>query len=484
MQKTVSLQALVARSGVGVRQPLNRDAAITGLTDDSRAVQPGDLFVAVKGEHADGHAFVEEAVRRGAAAVAVERDHDISGVPVLVVADTRRALSSLAAVFFGDPSRDLMVVGVTGTNGKTTTVHFVAAALEASGVPCGIIGTLGARWGNRAWDLGHTTPPAHVLQRILAEMRDAGARAVAMEVSSHALALDRVADVHFAVGAFTNLTRDHLDFHGTFEAYAAAKRRLFDLSRAAVLNADDPYGAAWADHLRGRISVVTYALDAAADLRPSSVGVTADGTCFVLAEGAVTVRLPGRFNVLNALAALGVARALGVDQTAAARGIASVERVPGRMERLSAAGIRIVVDYAHTPDALERVLQALREETHGALAVVFGCGGDRDRGKRPQMGRVAARLADRVYLTSDNPRSEDPQAILAEIVAGMESAPHAVEPDRAQAIARAVTEAERGDTVLIAGKGHERMQIVGSQAVPFDDVEVARAALSRREAAR
>jgi UDP-N-acetylmuramoyl-L-alanyl-D-glutamate--2,6-diaminopimelate ligase len=304
-----------------------------------------------------------------------------------------------------------------------------------------------------------------------------------MEVSSHALALQRVADVRFAAGALTNVTRDHLDFHKSFEAYAAAKRRLFDMAPRCVFNSDDALGARWARELRPRKPVLTYALDARADLRPQSLEVRAGGSTFELDGARFEVRIPGRFNVSNALCAIGIARQLDISDAHSARGLASLERVAGRMEHVSGAGIDVIVDYAHTPDALENLLRTLRETARGRLVVVFGCGGDRDRGKRPQMGSVAARYADISYVTSDNPRTEEPQAIIDEILPGIGSAPHEVRVDRRAAIEDAIASARQGDVVAIAGKGHEHYQILGTQVLPFDDLAVAREALGHKGAA-
>ncbi|MDQ2991552.1 MAG: UDP-N-acetylmuramoyl-L-alanyl-D-glutamate--2,6-diaminopimelate ligase, partial [Candidatus Eremiobacteraeota bacterium] len=315
---------------------------------------------------------------------------------------------------------------------------------------------------------------------LLAEMRDAGARAVAMEVSSHALALERVEDVRFAVGAFTNLTRDHLDFHKTSDAYAAAKRRLFDLAERCVYNAEDPYGLAWARETRDSKPTTTYALSGEADVRPRDVAIRPSGSTFSIDGVRFTVHLPGRFNVSNALCAIACARALGIDDATSARGLENVCRVPGRMESVPGGDVAVIVDYAHTPDSLENALAALREASTGALAVVFGCGGNRDRGKRPLMGEIAARLADRIYVTDDNPRTEDAAAIRGEIVAGLGATAHVVEADRRVAIGRAIRESRAGDTVLIAGKGHENYQIVGTAVLPFDDAAVAREALRAR----
>jgi UDP-N-acetylmuramoyl-L-alanyl-D-glutamate--2,6-diaminopimelate ligase len=447
--------------------------AVDSISADSRAVMPDALFVALRGERTDGHDHAANAALRGASALVVERELDIA-MPQIVVDDTRTAISHLAAAFYDHPSRTMTVAGVTGTNGKTTTTHLLHAIFEAAGVPCAVIGTLGGRLGERRWPLDNTTPLALDLQRMLAEMRDAGARVLAMEVSSHALALGRVDDVAFDVAALTNITRDHLDFHGTLERYIAAKQRLFDLAPRAVLNVDDPAGARFADAYP---HATTYAIDAAADLRATNVVLGGDGSSFDLGALRVTVALPGRFNIANALAAIGVARTLGIADDVTLAGLAAVRAVPGRMERIAAFGIDAIVDYAHTPDALANVLAAARETTRGALIVVFGCGGDRDAGKRAEMGRIAAGAADRVIVTSDNPRGEDPNAI-ATAVAGDIAAD--VILDRRTAIRRAIGEARAGDTVIIAGKGHEAYQIVGSERLPFDDRDEVRSAFRLR----
>jgi len=459
----------------------------SGIAIDSRAVAPGELYVALRGERSDGHDFVAQALERGALAVVVQRGRALAMPPgaesrAVAVEDTRRALSPLAAAFYRDPSHGIDAIGVTGTNGKTTTTQMIAAIFEAAGRPCGVIGTIGARFGDREWPLANTTPQPPELQALLAQMRDAGARAVAMEVSSHALALERVEDVRFAVGAFTNLTRDHLDFHGTTDAYAAAKRHLFELAERCVYNAEDPYGLAWSRETQDLKPTITYALSGDADVRPRDVAIRPSGSTFAVGGVRFTVHLPGRFNVSNALCAIACARALGIDDATSARGLETVRRVPGRMEPVLGGDVAVVVDYAHTPDSLENALTALREASDGALGVVFGCGGDRDRGKRPLMGAIAARLADRIYVTDDNPRTEDAGGIRAEIVAGLGVAEHAVVGDRRAAIFRAIAEARPGDTILIAGKGHENYQIVGTQVLPFDDVATAREALAGRSA--
>ncbi len=465
-----------------------RDLTITQIAIDSREVEPGALFVALRGSHTDGRRYVDDAIARGARAVVLEADANVSlpaEVAAVRVRDARRALSALAAAFYGDPSHDLAVVGVTGTNGKTTVTHMIAAILGAAGTPCGVVGTVGAEFAEQTWHLENTTPLPPELHRLLAEMRDAGAAAVAMEVSSHALALDRIDDVRFFAAALTNVARDHLDFHETVEAYAAAKRRLFELAKRCVLNADDPHGRRWAGELRrdGR-EVITYGMERDASLVPKEIVVEAGSSRFVVDGRRYELPLAGRFNVWNALAAIGVARCFGIDDGTSAQALAQIARVPGRMERHAGGDVAVVVDYAHTPDALESALQSLRETANGRIAVVFGCGGDRDRGKRPEMGAVAARLADRIYLTSDNPRSEAPQAIVDAIAAGIGRRDYVVELDRRRAIERAIAEARSGDVVLVAGKGHETYQIVGDRVLPFDDGAVVREALAARGALR
>jgi UDP-N-acetylmuramoyl-L-alanyl-D-glutamate--2,6-diaminopimelate ligase len=474
MRRTSELISALEDSKIVGRLP----PLIDGLTSDSRAVRGGTAFVALRGARVDGHAYVADAAARGAAFIVAERPTEVA-VPQVIVRDSRAAASALADVFYDRPSAALTIVGITGTNGKTTTTHLVRDMLEASGIACGVIGTLGGSFRDHApWPLGNTTPLALDLHALLAEMCAAGASAVAMEVSSHALALQRVDHVRFAAAVLTNITRDHLDFHGTFERYVAAKRELFDLAPRQVLNVDDPIGAQFATAFPGAI---TYALDRNATLRPEGLRVEGDGSTFTIDGTTVEIALPGRFNVRNALAAFGAGRALGLDDVTIARGLATTRAVPGRMERIGAFGIEAIVDYAHTPDALENVLTAVRETTRRKLILVFGCGGDRDAGKRAQMGEVGARLADRVIVTSDNPRSEDPLAIAESIAIDLERTEIVL--DRRAAIRRAIDEAQAGDTVVVAGKGHETYQIVGDETRPFDDREEVRVAFAKRAVA-
>ena len=442
---------------------------VTAVTHDSRAVVPGALFCCVPGSVVDGHDFAATAVDAGAGALLVERRLGVDGLAVqVVVADVRSTMASVAATFWGAPSRAMSVVGVTGTNGKTTVTALLQSVLAAAGRRCEVIGTLtGAR----------TTPESTDLQAQLAAFRDDRVDAVAMEVSSHALELHRVDATWFSVAVFTNLGRDHLDFHGTEEAYFRAKARLFEPERCAraVVNRDDAHGRLLLD--AARVPTVAYSLDDASD-----VSVGAAGSTFTWAGERVDLRLGGIFNVSNAIAAASAARELGIDAATIAAGLASAPAVPGRFESVNAGqAFPVVVDYAHTPDGLEQVLRAARGAVSpgdaGRVLVVFGCGGDRDRSKRPVMGDVAVRLADRAWLTSDNPRGEDPMAIIDEVLAGVRDADRdrlVVEPDRRAAIASAVRDAHAGDVVVIAGKGHETGQIVGEVTLPFDDRVVAR----------
>jgi UDP-N-acetylmuramoyl-L-alanyl-D-glutamate--2,6-diaminopimelate ligase len=452
------------------------------------------LFFCVPGERVDGHAFAAAAVEAGAVALVVERELDV-GVAQVVVPDVRAAMAPLAARFFGDPTGELRVVGVTGTNGKTTTAFLVRAILEGAGVQCGLLGTVKQVVGGVEEGVERTTPEAIDLQGTFRRMLDGGDRACAMEVSSHALALRRADAVHFEVALFTNLTRDHLDFHTDMEEYFRSKRLLFAAGpRTAVVNVDDEYGR----RLAAELGCLTFSAEGAeADLVASEVRLSALGAEFAVALGRrseapaswpagrkvqVQTRLPGHFNVANALGALAAAVALGVEPDVAARGLADASPPPGRLEPVDEGqSFAVLVDYAHTPDSLENVLRAARRLTEGRVIAVFGAGGDRDRGKRPKMGRAGAENADLAIVTSDNPRSEDPAAIVAEVAAGAEGRGAVeLEVDRRAAIAMALAEARSGDTVVIAGKGHEQGQeLENGRTVPFDDRAVAREELRR-----
>ncbi len=449
---------------------LRGDAVATEVESvdfDSRAVEHGSLFCCVPGNRTDGHLYAADAVSRGAVALVCERALDLPVPQVLVrPGAARTAMAEIAAAFHGHPARDLTTVGVTGTNGKTTVTHLVQAVLEHAGIRTGVIGTLGG---------ARTTPEAPILQAALADLRDQGTGAVALEVSSHALTQHRVDAMTFDVAAFTNLSREHLDHHGTMEEYYRAKARLFDADRTkvAVVDTDDRWGRRLAEELEGRELVRVGRSDA--DELEFSLG----STSFRWRGRRVTLRLQGAFNVDNALVAAGIAVALGIDEGDVAEGLGTAAPVPGRMELVgSDAPFAVIVDYAHTPAALETALAEARALAGGARVIcVFGCGGDRDPGKRPEMGTVAARHADIAVVTSDNPRSEDPRAIIDAIVAGMEGgAQVALEVDRSDAIRWAVSVANPGDVVLLAGKGHETPQTEGDETRPFDDrVEAERA---------
>jgi UDP-N-acetylmuramoyl-L-alanyl-D-glutamate--2,6-diaminopimelate ligase len=457
------------------------DVRITGLAFDNRTVEPGGLFFCVPGFTRDGHDFAPDAVARGAAALVVQRPLGL-GVPEVVVEDVRSAMAVAAARFFGDPTASMDVVGVTGTNGKTTTAFLVRALLEAAGRPCGLLGTVKSVVGGVDHPVERTTPEAIDLQRTFRAMFDAGDVACAMEISSHALELRRSDGIHVAVAVFTNLTQDHLDFHPDMEAYFQAKRLLFAsrLTRARIAGADDPYGRRLAEEFPG---TVTFGLSGG-DFRAEDVIHAADHSEFtaITPEGSFPARigLPGRFNVLNALAAWAAAATLGVPGSVIVDALASAPPPPGRFEPVDEGQpFAVIVDYSHTPDSLENALRAAREVTSGRVIAVFGAGGDRDRGKRPLMGAAAARWSDISIVTSDNPRSEDPDAIIAEILTGVEDRSGVeVEPDRRRAIGRAVELAAAGDVIVIAGKGHEQGQeFADGRKEPFDDVTVAREAL-------
>jgi UDP-N-acetylmuramoyl-L-alanyl-D-glutamate--2,6-diaminopimelate ligase len=465
------------------------EVEVGGLAYSSADVADGSLFFCVPGFAADGHDFAADAVRRGAAALVCERPLGL-GVPEVVVDDVRAAMGPVAARFHGDPTARLRTVGITGTNGKTTTAFLVRDVLEAAGLRTGLLGTVKRVVGGAEETVQRTTPEAIDLQATFARMVAAGDQACAMEVSSHALDLGRAAGITFACRVFTNLTQDHLDFHSDMEAYYLAKRRLFDGPGPHVVNVDDRYGARLAGELGdGGGMVITYGLEAG-DYRARDVRFDVAGASFTVVtpdgELELSTRSPGLFNVANALAALATARALDIDARTAAGALATAGRVPGRFEPVEEGqGFGVLVDYAHTPDSLENILRAARELTDGRLHVVFGAGGDRDRGKRPLMGEVAGRLADRVLVTSDNPRSEDPEAIVDAILAGIaEGAGPVREVDRRRAIARAIEQARVGDVVVIAGKGHEQGQeFEGGRKEPFDDLTVAREVLRAMEGA-
>jgi len=485
--RRVPLTALAAAVHGAVRGA--GETAVSDVVLDTRMVTPGALFCCVPGARVDGHDLAPAALSAGAAALCVERPLDLAA-PQLLVGSVRAALAPLAAAFFERPSRRLDLVGVTGTNGKTTTTFMLEAVFRAAGLLPGVIGTVEVRLGDQRRAVAHTTPEAPDLQRLLAEMADSGVQAAAMEVSSHGLAQGRVDGTRYRAAVFTNLTQDHLDYHADLEEYFLAKRKLFTpaFTGLAVVNTDDPYGRRLAGP-DAEVAVVTTGTGPDAAWRASAVDASLEGSTFRLDSPAgsrtVRLRLAGHFNVANALSALAAADALGLDLDTGVAGLAELSGVPGRFERVDAGQpFTVLVDYAHTPDSLDNVLRAARAVTEQRLIVVFGCGGDRDRAKRPLMGEIAGRLADVAIVTSDNPRSEPPEAIVAEVAEGVRrtAAPGAwaVEVDRRAAIRQALAAAGPGDAVLVAGKGHEQGQeLAGGRKVPFDDRVVAAEELDR-----
>jgi len=496
------------------RRDASDDPTIRGIRYDSRRVSPGDLFVALRGANSDGHDYLERAAAMGAAALLVEEMPDPErsfDLPIVRIPDSRRALAPIAARFFGNPASELSLIGVTGTNGKTSTTYLVESILRQAGWRTGLIGTVEIRFAGEREVAVNTTPESLDLQRTLRAMCTAQIDAALMEVSSHGLELGRVSGCAFRIAAFTNLSQDHLDFHGSMDSYLASKERLFRDHLApgaiAVINIDDPASEKMIGVARDAgagILRVGRGRNARADLRLTSSEIQLEGTRAELedASGRFEVELPliGDFNLENLLVATGVARALGIDSDLIARGIAVCQQVPGRMERIKGSGRdepTVLVDYAHTPDAVEKLLCAVRPLCQGRLIVVFGCGGDRDRAKRPLMAEAVARNADLAIATSDNPRTEDPNLILADVEAGLhdlervendalfasDSGPlgrYAVLVDRREAINLALAEADASDTVVLAGKGHEDYQIIGLEKFPFDDREEARRALLER----
>jgi UDP-N-acetylmuramyl-tripeptide synthetase len=475
-----------------------RAVEVTAIAYDSREVGPGTIFVCIRGQKRDGHEFIPQALERGATAIVVDNEEALRDLPPqiagIIVADTRTALANLACEFYGHPSREMLLVGVTGTNGKTTTAHLVAELLRSKGYKSvGIIGTLGASSDGNYQDTGRTTPESLDLQRLLADFLDGGTDAVVMEVSSHALALQRVAGCAFDAGIFTNLTQDHLDFHKDMDDYFEAKAKLFrEVARyseqfksfGAVINVDDHYGRRLRDEVCADSLYITYGIENEAHVMADAVHLTPEGSSFVArsSQGDIhlDLSLSGRFNVYNSLAALGFGLLKGFTPAELQAGLQRSVAPEGRMEMIdSGQEFYVAVDYAHTPDGLKNVMATVREFTPGRLITVFGCGGDRDRTKRPQMGAIAASFADLCVITSDNPRTEDPNSIIEDILAGTKqgNAECTVEVDRRKAIEKALSLAKGGDFVLVAGKGHETYQIFRDRTIHFDDREVVRETL-------
>lgn len=484
----IALAALLSRAGAGaVVAARGLDAAVTHFSADSREIGPGGLFVATRGFEVDGHDYIDRAVAQGAAAVIAEtpppEEAAQGGVAWVQVSDSTHALAVVAAAFYDHPAESVAVLATTGTNGKTTVTYLLYEILRATGRVPGLVSTVEVLVGGERRPTIFTTPPAPLFQALLADMRAAGCTHAVVEASSHGLQQDRLAAFPVAVAGFTNLTRDHLDYHGTMDAYRAAKARLFErLAEAAVFCVDDAAGRSFADAFTRGPKLTVSRRGAAADLRATDVALDLAGARATVhtSEGAfaLTTGLIGGHNLENALVALGMARLAGVPYEGAAAALATAKGARGRLERVPGPKT-VFVDYAHTPDALDNVLTALRPLVPGRLVCVFGAGGDRDRGKRPEMAAASARTADLSIVTSDNPRTEDPRQIVADIVAGLpDGAPRVVELDRRAAITAAVRGAGEGDVVLIAGKGHEDYQILGTTKHPFDDVAVARAAMT------
>jgi UDP-N-acetylmuramoyl-L-alanyl-D-glutamate--2,6-diaminopimelate ligase len=485
MQLKTLAAALPTRQVIGTV-----DRTVESIAYDSRRVQRNGLFVALRGEKADGHEFIDSAIEKGASVIVTEREEQHPRVTCLVVENTRAALADLSANFYGHPAWKLELAAVTGTNGKTTTTFLIKHICEKAGLRCGLIGTVRYEIGERILPAIRTTPESLDLQELLAQIVNAGCRAAAMEVSSHALAQDRTRGLEWNVAVFTNLTQDHLDFHGTMENYFDSKAKLFarlgsqekKRKPVAIVNIDDRYGEQLLKKIDQRVAVVTYGRSVRADFRASNYRVEFSGTSYQLdAHGkSYLVRVPliGGFNVANSVAALAAANAMGISLRDAVLSLGKSPQVPGRLELVPAKRqFQVFVDYAHTPDALRNVLKTLRELEPHRLIVVFGCGGNRDREKRPLMGEIVNRHADYAIVTSDNPRKEDPNAIIVEIEKGFRSSRYEKMVDRTQAIDRAITLAQPRDIVLIAGKGHENYQEFADHTVPFDDIQVARRAI-------
>ena len=485
------MQLKTLLDGIPVRQVIGTlDRPVESIAYDSRRAQRNGLFVALRGGKSDGHQFIAQAIEKGASVIVAEREEKYPRATCLVVENSRTALADLSRVFYGRPGDRLKLAAVTGTNGKTTTTFLIKHICEKAGLRCGLIGTVRYEIGERVLPAIRTTPESLDLQELLAQIVNAGCRAAAMEVSSHALAQNRTRGLEWNVAVFTNLTQDHLDFHGTMESYFDSKAKLFTQlgnqqkkrKPIAIVNVNDRYGEQLLNKIDKRVGIITYGMGARADFRPSNYRVEFSGTSYQLDAGGksylVRVPLIGRFNVANSVAALAASNALGINLRDAVLSLGKSPQVPGRLEIVPAKRqFQVFVDYAHTPDALRNVLKTLRELEPHRLVVVFGCGGDRDRQKRPLMGEMVDQHADYAIITSDNPRKEDPGAIIAEIEKGYRSTHYEKIVDRMAAIGRAIALAQPRDIVLIAGKGHENYQEFADHTVPFDDIQVARRAI-------
>ncbi len=463
-------------------------ANIASVEYDSRKVKAGSLFIAVRGFTTDGNRYIADVVRKGAAGIVTDVPGTTADTAVITVADARKAMAVIADTFYGSPQNSLVMTAVTGTNGKTTVTYMIKAMFEAAGIGCGVIGTIAHVIGNERIESINTTPESADIHAMLSKILNAGQHACAMEVSSHAITLSRVHGIQFRAAAFTNITREHLDFHGDFNKYLDAKSRLFGTlpgDATAVVNTDDPNAGHVINVSRGS-NIVTFGFDPESDIHPESYDMAPHGSAVVLSTPAgrmdLTVPMPGKFNISNMMAAAGIGLACGIRPDQIVDGIEGMKPVRGRFERIDEGqDFSVIVDYAHTPDALENILKSAREITEGRLISVFGCGGDRDKGKRPVMGEISTRLADYTFITSDNPRTEDPDDIIADILKGVSGdSKFTAVVERETAITRAVFLAQAGDTIVIAGKGHEDYQIVGTEKRHFDDAEVVRDAIRLR----
>lgn len=459
--------------------PTDNDIEITGVNYNSHQIKPGEVFVAIKGFKTDGHDHALEAQQNGASCVVCEREISGLEIPCILVENSRIALAEIAHKFYGEPAKKMEVIGITGTNGKTTVTYLVKSILEKCGEKVGLIGTNQNMIGNIAFEAGRTTPESLDLVLLFKKMADAGCKYAVMEVSSHSLALERVHGTHFSVGAFTNLTQDHLDFHKTMENYLAAKAKLFQMCDIAVINVDDPYGKRLLETIT--CPVITYGLQDA-DIKAVEIETDSSGVSFKCDGEDISLGIPGKFSVYNALTAIGICKALGVKIGVVSSALKSTEGVKGRVEVVpTGKDFTLLIDYAHTPDGLQNVLESVRENAKGRVVALFGCGGDRDTSKRPKMGKIAGELADFCIITSDNPRSEDPAAIIRDILSGMKdaSAEYIVVENRRDAIEYALTHAQKDDVIVLAGKGHETYQILADNTIHFDEREVVSEILSK-----
>lgn len=462
-------------NGIETKTDYVQNPEITMVTDDSRKVRNSSAFICIEGSEHDGHDFAHRALEKGASVVICERDLGIKNS--IIVENTREAYALLCANFYGNRHRQMKLIGITGTNGKTTTSFILKRILEENGYKVGVIGTLGAVIGAEQYPLEHTTPNPSILHRLFYMMWLAGCDVCVMEVSSQALAKQRLYGVEFDIGIFTNLTAEHLDYHKDMESYALAKAKLMQNSRICVINADDPYADFMKQNAGGEI--LTYAIDGKADITAEEITLSRNGVDYTLKTQGVSLRVDygsvGKFSVYNSMAALAAAQLMSLNTDRCLKGVAEAQTVKGRMEKVpNKRGINIFIDFAHTPDSLENALKTLKKLYSGRLIVVFGCGGDRDKSKRPIMGKIAASYADTVYVTSDNPRTEEPDEIIDDIVSELDEGSYIRQRDRAEAINEAVCEAKTGDTVLIAGKGHEKYQIIKTEKLRFDEREIIR----------